>query len=180
VGYAPAGRAVSSSSLVPEGIQAAWVSRALHRLWVAGVGFVDWEFLNDPYPTLRLESPIGGALVLQRPAGLYDAGPGGDLWLARPKAFLRGFTLPFDPLRVNRRQVRVWALLMRPGQPVALQRQSRAGAVTEVWRTIASLRADRYGVLNVLVDLRGPVRLRVVSGTLTSAAAPVGSASLRR
>ncbi len=38
---------------------------------------------------------------------------------ARPKPFLRGFTLPFDPLRVDRGHVRVWALLMRPGQPVA-------------------------------------------------------------
>ncbi len=38
-----------SSTGVPEALQAAWISRALHRLWVAGVSLVDWQFLIDPY-----------------------------------------------------------------------------------------------------------------------------------
>ncbi len=154
---------------VPGRLQAQWISRALHRLWVAGVGLADWQFLVDPYPDLTLATPTGGTITVSRPAGLYSAGPEGELAGARPKPFLQGFTFPFDPLRVNRRQVRVWALLMRPRQPVLLQSRARGGA----WRTIARLHADRYGVLNVLVRLRGAMDMRLVSGTLLSASAPV-------
>lgn len=150
---------------VPARLQAPWISRALHRLWIAGVGLVDWQFLVDPYPGQLLASPTGGLVTVSRPAGLYSPGPGGDFAAARPKSFLRGFTLPFDPLRVDRRQVRVWALMMRPGQSVVLQRSTR----THSWRIIARLRADRDGVLNALVSLAGAARLRLQSGSLTSA-----------
>jgi hypothetical protein len=154
-----------SSTGVPEALQAAWISRALHRLWVAGVSLVDWQFLIDPYGGAPLASPDGSINLYPRPAGLYAPGPGGDTALARPKPFLQGFTLPFDPLRVNRRQVRVWALLMHARQPAILQRQGRGGR----WRTIARLRADGYGVLNTLLRLSGPVHLRLRAPKLVSA-----------
>jgi hypothetical protein len=128
------------------------------------VGLVDWQFLIDPYPAERVNTPTGGIVEYQRPAGLYSAGAGGNPETALPKAFLRGFTFPFDPLRVDRKHVRLWALLMRPGQAVLLQRQGRA----RVWLTIARLDADRSGVLNTLVKLRGAMRLRLESGALTS------------
>jgi hypothetical protein len=150
---------------VPARLQAAWISRALHRLWVAGVSLVDWQFLVDPYPAERASTPTGGLVEYQRPAGLYSAGVGGDPAIALPKPFLGGFTFPFDPQRVDRRRVRVWALLMGPGQPVALQRLGGGGR----WRTIARLHADRNGVLNALVSLRGAARLRLESGALISA-----------
>jgi hypothetical protein len=156
---------------VPVRLQARWVSRALHRLWVAGVNLVDWQFLVDPYPGARTSTPTGGIVEYQRAAGLYSAGAGGNLADAHPKPFLQGFTLPFDPLRVDRGHVRVWALLTRPGQPVQLQRQARAG----MWRTIARLRADRNGVLNDLVALTGSWRLRVRSGFLSSTSSLVPS-----
>jgi hypothetical protein len=157
---------------VPPRLQAAWLSRALHRLWVAGVSLVDWEFLVDPVGGVALASPTGPNVTFARPAGLYSAGVLGgraDPALARPKPFLRGFAFPFDPLRVDRRRVRVWALLARSGQPVQLQRRTRGG----LWRTLASLRADRYGVLNALVPLRGSASLRLRSGVLTSTAGSV-------
>jgi hypothetical protein len=154
---------------VPGRLQALWISRALHRLWVAGVGLAEWQFLMDPYPTLTLATPTGGAVQISRPAGLYSPGPGGELATARPKPFLSGFTLPFDPLRVDRGHVRVWALLMRPRQPVLLQRRTRGA-----WRTIAALHANGQAVLNRLLPLRGPMELRLVSGTLRSASAAVG------
>lgn len=157
---------------VPARLQAQWISRALHRLWVAGVGLVDWQFLVDPYPAVRAGTSTGGTFEYQRPAGLYSPGPGGDFALARPKPFLLGLTFPFDPLRVDRRHVRVWALLMRPGQAVALQRQAGAGGA---WRTVTRLRADRGGVLNTLVALPGAARLRLQSGSLLSAPAAVPS-----
>jgi hypothetical protein len=154
-----------SATGVPASLQAAWISRALHRLWVAGVSLVDWQFLIDPYGGTPLASPDGGLSLYPRPAGLYAPGPGGDTKLARPKPFLQGFTLPFDLLRVNRRRVRVWALLMHAGQPALLQRQGRSGR----WRTIARLRADRYGVLNMLLQLPAGERLRLSAGRLSSA-----------
>jgi hypothetical protein len=154
---------------VPPRLQAAWVSRALHRLWVAGVSLVSWEYLVDPFQGVQLNTPTGGIVEVPRPAGLYAAGVGGQFASATPKPFLRGFALPFDPLRVNATHVRVWALLTGAGERMALQRQGRHGA----WRTIASLRADAAGVLNVLVTLRGAMSLRVQSGALISAAASV-------
>jgi hypothetical protein len=170
---------------VPGRLQAQWISRALHRLWIAGVGLVDWQFLIDPYPAERANTPTGGTVEYQRPAGLYSAGVGGDPASARPKPFLSGFTFPFDPLRVDRRHVRVWALLMAPGQAVLLQRWSlaqlrrrqRRGVAS--WRTIARLHADGSGVLNVLVSLAGAarlrLRLRLQSGSLSSASSVVPS-----
>jgi hypothetical protein len=154
---------------VPPGEQAQWLSRALHRLWVAGVGLVAWQFLVDPYPGVRLATPTGGEFEYERPAGLYSAGTGGNPAHAQPKPFLQGFVLPFDPLRLDRARVRVWALLSEPGQAAPLQRRAPDGT----WRTIASLRADGAGVLNVLVTLHGTATLRLQAGSLTSAAALV-------
>jgi hypothetical protein len=161
--------APSAPGGVPGPLQAQWISRALHRLWIAGVGLVDWQFLIDPYPAERASTPTGGIVEYQRLAGLYSAGVGGNPESARPKPFLHGFTFPFDPLRVNLRRVRVWALLMHPGQPVLLQRHERA----RLWRTIARLHADRHGVVNVLVKLVGAASLRLASGALLSAQSSV-------
>jgi hypothetical protein len=148
---------------VPGRLQALWISRALHRLWVAGVSMAEWQFLIDPYPGTPLATSTGGVVYVPRPAGLYSAGVvdgRSEPAAARPKPFLRGFAFPFDPLRVDQGHVRVWALLMRPDQPVRLQRQERRGA----WQTIARLHAGGDAVLNVLIPLRGAVTLRVVSG----------------
>lgn len=164
--------APQSAHGVPDRLQALWISRALHRLWVAGVGLADWQFLIDPYPDLALATPTGGTITVSRPAGLYSAGVvsgQSDPAEARPKPFLQGFTLPFDPLRVDRAHVRVWALLMHPHQLLALQRRTRGG----VWRTFTRLRADGRAVLNALITLHGRVDLRLVDGTLTSASASV-------
>jgi hypothetical protein len=154
--------APQSAHGVPGRLQALWISRALHRLWVAGVSMAEWQFLIDPYPGTPLATSTGAVVYVPRPAGLYSAGVvdgRSEPAAARPKPFLRGFAFPFDPLRVDRGHVRVWALLMRPDQPVRLQRRERRGA----WRTIARLRADGYGVLNMLVRLQGAVNLRLVS-----------------
>jgi hypothetical protein len=154
-----------SSTGVPGSLQAAWISRALHRLWVAGVSLVDWQFLIDPYGGAPLASPDGSINLYPRPAGLYAPGPAGDTALARPKPFVRGFTLPFDPLRVSTGQVRIWALLMHAGQRAVLQRAGPGGR----WHPLARLHADGHGVLNVLLRLTGPASLRLRVGRLFSA-----------
>ena len=89
---------------------------------------------------------------------------------APAKAVPAGFSFPFDPLRVTAKTVRVWALLVHPRQGVLLQRERHAD---RGWRTVASLHANRYGVLNALVLQRGAVRLRLQSGGLISAVAVV-------
>jgi hypothetical protein len=155
---------------VPPALQAAWISRALHRLWVAGVSVVMWSFLVDPDHGALAQTPTGGTFSYPRPAGLYSAGAGGNPENATPKPFLTGFSFPFDPLRLNRREVRLWALGEDPREPLSLQRLVRGGA----WRTIARLRADAAGVLNVLLALRGGATLRLQGEGLTSAPATIG------
>jgi hypothetical protein len=160
--------APQSPTGVPSDLQALWISRALHRLWVAGVSLVAWQFLVDPYPDLRLATATGGTEELSRPAGLYSAGAGGNTADAQPKAFLRGFTLPFDPLRVDRGHVRVWGLLTDAGEQVSLQRYARGA-----WRMVARLHGNGHGVLNVLVPIGGAMRLRLLVGEGVSASASV-------
>jgi hypothetical protein len=145
---------------VPPRLQGTWISRALHRLWVAHVQLVDWHFLVDPYPALTLALPNGGSVQVSRPAGLYSSNAAGIL-ASTPKPFLTGFELPFDPIRIDRRRVRVWALLGTPGQPATLERLRRG-----TWKTIAVLRSDRSGVINLAVRIRGAAQLRLRSGTL--------------
>jgi hypothetical protein len=148
--------------------QAVWVSRALHRLWVSGVSLVSWEFLVDPFPLLRQGTPTGAIVSYPRPAGLYSAGPGGSIEGARPKPFLQGFELPFDPLRAGPRTVRVWALLSHPDEPALLERLHR-----QRWHVLAHLRASREGVVNAGVHLRGALVLRLLVAGRASALAKV-------
>jgi len=162
--------APASAGGVPPAAQAAWLSRALHRLWSAGVSFVAWQFLVDPWPALSAAGPGGSLISYQRPAGLYSPGPGGDPALAEPKAFLTAFRLPFDPLRADRRHVRVWGLA-RAGERVELLGARPGG----VWRPLARLRVRRDGVVDVLLGLRGRLRLRLRAGRTLSAEAAVGA-----
>jgi hypothetical protein len=155
---------------VPPELQAAWISRALHRLWLAGVRTVIWQFLIDPFPGVTARAPDGATFEYPRPAGLYSAGPAGDPEGATPKPFLTGFSFPFDPLRLSRTVLRLWALGDTPGERLTLQRRPGDG----VWRTIAHLRAGPEGVLNVLFPLRGPVTLRLLAAGRVSAPATVG------
>ena len=130
-----------------------------------------WQFLIDPYPAARAGTPTGGLIEYQRPAGLFSAGAAGDPLAARPKGFLRGFSLPFDPLRVDASHLRVWALLSDPGATVQLQRETARHS----WLTIGRLRSNSYAVLNKLLRLRGRSTLRLREGSRTSAPMRVGS-----
>jgi hypothetical protein len=147
--------------------QAHWISRALHRLWIAGAQLVDWQFLIDPYPALKLARPTGGEFEVQRPAGLYSSSVPG-VSAASPKPFLLGFEFPFDPVRVDRRVISVWAV---PPVAAHLALQRELGGR---WLDVTSLKSDRDGVVNELVSMSGGGRLRVVDGDLASATESVG------
>jgi len=160
-----------SSHGVAPAEQAHWISRALHRLWAAGVSLVSWQFLADPFPAITVSTPTGGLQEYQRPAGLYAAPPGGELALARPKPFLSGFAFPFDPLRADRGHVRVWALLDAPGEQAELLGRRRGGT----WRALAALRAGPDRQVDTPVSLRGSWQLRLRAAGRLSAPASVGA-----
>jgi hypothetical protein len=149
--------------------QARWISRALHRLWVAGVSLAAWQFLVDPYPAAQASTPDGSLFEYKRPAGLYAAGPGGNPQLAIAKPFLTGFSFPFDPLRIGVRRVRLWAIVQRPGELVAVER--RRGAR---WVIVGHLAANAAAVVNGVLRMRGRAQLRLVAGGAVSATAGVG------
>jgi hypothetical protein len=154
---------------VPADLQAAWVSRALHRLWVADVSVVCWQFLLDPRDGVLLATDQGGTEREQRPAGLYEATGAGSLE-ARAKPFATGFRLPFDPLRLSRKHVLVWALLPASGSVAVLERKNRAGS----WHELAVIRAEAGAVVNKVVNLSGRTTLRLVVGDIVSGSALVG------
>ena len=155
---------------VPARLQPAWISRALHRLWAAGVSLVAWQFLADPFPGTTVATPTGGVRDYPRPAGLFTD-PSGDLALSVAKQFVAGFSFPFDPLRVDRAHVRLWAVLDAPGERVEVLGRRPGGA----WRVLAPARAGADRIVNSLIALRGPWQLRLrVPGAL-SPEASVGS-----
>jgi len=160
----------ASAHGVPPARQAVWISRALHRLWVAGVSMAAWQFLVDPYPGVSAREPDGDTVQYPRPAGLYSAGADGNPETAQPKPFLEGFSFPFDPLRVDASTIRVWALLGHARERGLLQRRDRHGG----WVTIAHLRAGGDAVLNAVVALRGAVTLRLADAGGRSAPVSLG------
>jgi hypothetical protein len=147
---------------VPERLQAHWVSRALHRLWVAGAELVAWQFLEDP--DLRLRQPEGEVEAEERPAGLYfrsAAGVAAD----RAKPFLRGFRFPFDPLRCDRDRVLIWGLVPpASGRYGVVEMLGRTG-----WRRLARLGIGRGGLVDSLLNLRGAATLRLATASDVSA-----------
>jgi hypothetical protein len=137
-----------TTGAIPAGRRAAAVGRGLHRLWAAGASQVTWHFLEDP-PDLP-----------GREAGLR----GRD---GAPKAYARGFAVPFDAARVDARRVAVWAVSGARGR--ARVERWRGGR----WRVVRRVAAARAEVpVQVVVRAgRGPARLRFVTGAGAASAA---------
>jgi hypothetical protein len=109
---------------VPLALQSRWVSEAMYTMWRNGVSLVTWfTLLDQPYPDSPYQS------------GLYFVN-------GKPKPTLTAFRFPFVALKAGNR-LRLWGRtpLSKPGRIVV---QKRTGA----WRTVAVLRADRYGIFN--------------------------------
>jgi hypothetical protein len=127
-----------------------WVPRALFRLWREGVDLVSWQFVRDP------------PAKPSHPAGLYRIDPSAPFDPARdrPKpAVLRAFRFPFTGVRRDRRHVELWGLLPRPRAARVALRQRRRGR----WHTLRTVKADRDGMVHVIVALRGGATLRLAS-----------------
>jgi hypothetical protein len=109
---------------VPLALQTRWVSEAMYTMWRNGVSLVTWYTLRDePFPSSPYQS------------GLYFLN-------GKPKPTLRAFRFPFVALKAGNR-LRLWGRtpLSKQGR-IAVQKRTKG------WRTVAVLRADRYGIFN--------------------------------
>jgi hypothetical protein len=141
---------------VPVYLQSRWASEAFYRMWNAGVSLVTWLHVRDhPYPALPTQS------------GLYFRG-GDDLLCDAPKPTLTAFEFPFVAYQQSGRIV-VWGRTPQSNAAkVVIQR-----AASKKWKTLATLRADRYGIFSVAIRksvpkgsyLQGPLVLRSQSSS---------------
>lgn len=129
-------------------LQARWVSRALHRLWLAGARTVMWQFLHD-----RKD---------QRPAGLLTID-------GRRKALWTGWVFSLDVLREGERGARVW-LLAPPGSRRVCIELYRSGG----WSPGRCVAVRRDEPRTLRIELHGETLLRARAGAIYSATAAVG------
>lgn len=148
-------RGVPARRMVP------FISSALYLLWRQGVDLVLWQIVRDPAvrPGGR---PHPAGLYRIDPARPFD--PAGD----RAKPALRAFRMPFVAVRPSAREVRVWGLLARrSGRRTAVVERRRHGR----WAVVARVRADRGGIVQSTLVLRGRARLRLVDAATGTASA---------
>ena len=141
---------------LPWRLHARWAAEAIYRAWKAGVSAFFWNKLRDQNPADGPGNFAQGGLYLRGPSLAQD----------RPKRVLRAFRFPFVAFATGH-GVRVWGR----------SPDSRAGRVAievrkdDHWRAIKSLRADRFGIFERVVDTaygrgqRGFVRARYAGQT---------------
>ena len=143
---------------VPLGLHARWVAEALYRMWTAGVSLVTWFGLRDEPRDGRPEQ-----LVLQ--SGLYFRGE--TLALDHPKPALAAFRFPLVAYRAGQR-LTIWGRTPwgKAGTVAVEQSTGRS------WRSLVTLRSDRYGIFRATVrPAHGGgllVRARLVKSSLRS------------
>jgi hypothetical protein len=118
-------------------IHARWTSQALYVMWKAGVNVCIWLQLRDV--------PIGQGF---NQGGLYFDGK--TFASDKPKLSLEAFRFPFVAFRHGNRAT-VWGRTPK-GSPavVNIQQRNRTG-----WHQLVRLRANRYGIFQGSVALRG-------------------------
>jgi Cellulase (glycosyl hydrolase family 5) len=122
---------------VPMKIHARWTSQALYVMWKSGINVCIWLQLRDV--------PIGQGF---NQGGLYFDGK--TFASDKPKLSLEAFRFPFVAFRHATRAT-VWGRTpkSRPAV-VSIQQRTRTG-----WHQLARLRANRYGIFQGSVALRG-------------------------
>jgi hypothetical protein len=116
---------------VPLALHARWTAEALYQMWKSGVDTAIWLQLRDaPYPASSFQ------------AGLYARGSGGlSTDVAKPA--LTAFTFPFVAY-LKSGGVDVWARTPWGRRQTVVIEQNKGG----VWRRIAALRTDGYGIIS--------------------------------
>jgi hypothetical protein len=121
----------------PLALAARWTAESLHQMWLSGVSLVTWFLLEDnPSP-----SPYQ--------SGLYFHAK--SLENARAKPTLTAFRFPFVAY-LGKKNVSVWGRDATSDQEaVTVQRRhGKRGS----WRTVAHLRANRYGIFKATLKLK--------------------------
>ena len=132
----------------PMALLVRWVPEAVYRMWASGIDLIGWfKLMDDPVTTSYFQS------------GLFFRGA--TFRQAKPKPFLEGFRFPFVALRRGK-GVYVWAHtpVGKPGE-VVVQQTFRGG-----WKRVASLQADRYGIVQAVLNVKrvGQFRAILASG----------------
>jgi len=134
---------------VPADLLVRWVAEGLYRMWHAGVSLVTWFQLRDNGSDGQPDSEIFQS-------GLYYR-CGGGLSCDRPKPALAAFRFPFAAFRAKG-GVRIWG--RTPGgvpASVVIQR-----AIDTGWQNVATLRTDRYGIVDRRLRSRAKGSFRAV------------------
>lgn len=115
---------------VPMSLAVRWVSEAFYRMWSMNVSLVTWLALRDlPY---KEDTPIQAGLYFNSATLPND----------KPKPLLTPFHFPFVAYTRTKGRVFVWGRTpTSKAGSVAIQ--NRSGSA---WRTVKTLRADRYGI----------------------------------
>jgi hypothetical protein len=132
---------------VPMPLLVRWVPEAFYRIWANGIDLIGWfQLMDNPVTTDYFQS------------GLFFRGA--TFAQAKPKAFLQAFRFPFVALRRGK-GVYVWAHmpLGKPGR-VVVQQTFKGG-----WNRVASLRADRYGIVQAVLKVKQLGKFRATLGS---------------
>jgi hypothetical protein len=140
----------------PLGLEARWTAEALYQMWRSGVSLVTWFLLQDrPSP-----SPYQ--------SGLYFHA--GSLEHARAKPMRTAFRFPLVAY-LDKGTVSVWG--RDPASAKTIVTIQRRHGLRGGWRSVARIRANRYGIFLGKLRLRATRRdwLRATaSGSDTSLA----------
>jgi hypothetical protein len=120
---------------IPASLHRRWTAEVQYRLWKAGITALLLHQLADNEWTGACGDPFQ--------SGLF--GYAADIANAQPKGSVQAFRFPFVALRESKRN-RVWGRTPT-SKPATVTVQRRRGST---WRSVGTLKADRYGIFNGL------------------------------
>ncbi len=122
----------------PPALEARWTAEAFHQMWLSGVSLVTWFLLQDQPGKSPWQS------------GLFYSAP--RLGRAHAKPMRTSYRFPFVAYLGKKRAVSVWGRdATSSTTTVAIQQQHNGKGA---WRTIARIRANRYGIFLAKLKLR--------------------------
>jgi hypothetical protein len=129
---------------VPLSLLKRWVPEVLYRVWAADIDLFGWfQFMDDPLDKSYFQSGL-----------VYRAA---SVSAARPKPFLEGLRFPFVSLkRGNRTYVWAHTPFGKPAR-IRVQQSLRGG-----WKNVATLRSDRFGIVQAVLGARPLGQFRAV------------------
>jgi hypothetical protein len=122
----------------PPALEARWTAEAFHQMWLSGVSLVTWFLLQDQPGTSPWQS------------GLYYSAR--TVGRAKAKPMRTSYRFPFVAYLGKKNTVSVWGRdATSAATTVAIQQQRKGKGA---WRTVARIRANRYGIFLANVKLK--------------------------